>query len=153
MEPFSLKGALDLLSKIGKLQKELSEVEIKEAMMELRTKLLDAEERILAMREENLTLRQQLKTQSEQAADLANKVEVQGFLYDEVNDQANGLPYCPLCLVKEGKLYRLARRNDQYSRCLNCDKDHNAGADGSVNQHRPQKAAVVRTRRPRWDSY
>lgn len=146
IETFPFKKVLDGITKLNDLKKELSDVEFKEALVALKSDLIDAQEDNLRLRAENLELKAELD-QIEKNKELdANTIEVSGFLYDEVNGQPVGLPFCPTCLVKEEKRYRLARGNENYSNCPNCKTTHNAAMDGRVNMRNPPPKRVRNSR-------
>ncbi len=133
-DAISLKGALEAVARLSQIKKELSDADFKQSIVELRGLLLDAQENILELREENLSLKQEVEKLAKIQTAETPTVEIEGFLYDLVNGQPSGLPYCPTCLVKEdGKRYRLGKLNKEFSECNNCKVTHNASSGGRVN--------------------
>jgi hypothetical protein len=116
--------------RLQKFTKEMSELELKEEILNLKQLLLDVREELMAKDDQIREFLAKLQKKSE-------TTEVLGFRFDLVEGQPSGLPYCPICEVKEGKMFRLIRRNRNYSLCANCKTLHNAGADGNVHGEDP----------------
>lgn len=136
-----LKDLADGAKRLGEIKKEFSDLEFNERILELRQLLLSAQTEILSLREEKLEIKSKFEDLQKSGALSANLKEIQGFKYDMKDGKAVGLPFCPACEVRDGKLYRLRRANDQYSLCPNCDKTFNAGQNGRVNGDEPDYSA------------
>jgi len=116
----------DGVRRLQRLTKDVSELELKEEILSLRHLLLDIKQELMDKDDRIRQLEASLDKQ-------ANTVEIEGFKFDLIQGEPVGLPYCPTCDVREGKLFRLSKRNALYSLCANCKTLHNAGADGLVN--------------------
>jgi hypothetical protein len=125
------------MRRLQAISKDLSEVELKDAIIEQKRLLVDAKEEILRLREENTQLREETRALESRRDFAKDLITVSGFKYDAKDGAPVGLPYCPKCEVAEGKFFKLGRRNKQYSRCPNCGVIHNAAHDGRVNLDTP----------------
>jgi hypothetical protein len=137
------------MKRLQEISKEISEVELQDAILEQKRLLLGAKEEILSLRHENSELAEKLKAMESRRAFLDGLIDVDGFKFDAQDGQPTGLPYCPKCEVSEGKFYRLSRGNDQYSHCANCGVTHNAAKDGRVNMPNPS-GRKPQPRAPGW---
>lgn len=132
-----LTDLTDGIRGLQRLNKELSELELKEEILNLKQLLLAAKEEIMAKDEQLKTLQTSIGKRSE-------TVEVLGFRYDLVDGKPSGLPYYPTCEVREEKLYRLSKSNSAYSWCPNCNVTHNAASDGRVHDVPPPPPPIRR---------
>lgn len=142
-----LRDLADGAKRLGEIKKEFSDLEFNERILELRQLLVSAQTEIVTLREEKLDLKAEITALQEREDQATTHVVVEGFKYDSVGGQPSGLPYCPNCEVKEGKLYQLSKGSEQFSNCPNCEKTHNAAANGRVNLKRPPIKRNVRTSR------
>lgn len=146
-----LKDLADGAKRLGEIKKEISDLEFNERILELRQLLLSAQTEILTLREEKLELKTDIAALQEKEDLTGMLIEVEGFKYDAKDGQPSGLPYCPTCDVKDGALFRLSRKNEQFSKCPNCGIQHNAARDGRVNMDNPPiKMPRMNTD---WDNY
>lgn len=122
-----VKSLKDLDQALDKSELKMKMAELYSNLAEVKMALVDAEEVARSKDTEIETLKKDLEFR-------ASLVDVQGFKYQSREGTPTGLPYCPLCEVKEGKFYQLARLDNYGSNCKNCGNYHNAGPDGCVNQ-------------------
>lgn len=133
-----LSDIADGMKRLQKINKDLSEIELREAIVEQRELLLTAREEINSLREEISRLEGDLADEKKKQEQVSKTTEVSGFKYDTVDGAPIGLPYCPTCEVKEsGKLYRLKKTNAYYSKCPNCNNSYNVGEGGRVHEDTP----------------
>ena len=118
--------ALRLTKELRNIDLELDKVELKLHLVDLYHRLLESKEALQDAKEERLALKQQISDLEGRLRQRANLFDERGRLY-ELDEEGNRSrdPYCNLCYVKEGKLYRMHRRNGhEYVRahywCDNC---------------------------------
>lgn len=136
------KSTMDLVKAVKDLDHALDRADLKNSMAEIYSNLADVK---VALADAQLELQQkdsQIAALQESNDYKKSLIEIDGFKYDQKDGEPIGLPYCPTCEVKEGKLFRLSNKNDNFSVCSNCKNSHNAALDGRVN-HRP--APISRT--------
>ena len=126
---------LSAVTETLKITKELRSIDDKLAVADLKLKLadivdglLEAKEALQEAKERERELLDQIKA-LQAAIDAASQLEDDnGFLFrlDERGERI-GEPYCNLCYVREGKLYRLRYRPSRSNfparhTCDNCEK-------------------------------
>lgn len=126
-----VKSLKDLDHALDKGELKLKMAELYGDLADVKIALVDAHQLSREKDEKICDLQKALEFKS-------NLIELQGFKYDSLDGKPDGLPYCPTCEVREGKLYRLAKISSYYSECHNCGKTLNAGPNGCVNQDGPQ---------------
>jgi hypothetical protein len=92
------------LKRLNEIKGDLSELELKESLLAQKALLLDAKEEILSLRDKNIQLEEKIKTLNDATKRASELIEVEGFKYDrggKDKQQPIGLPYCPVCEVKE----------------------------------------------------
>lgn len=140
----ALSKLADGLQRLNSIKKEMSELDLREAILEQRSLLLDLKEEVLSLREKNEALALELAAKSLGNDKLSQTKEIDGFRFDIVDGNPKGLPYCPTCEVREdGKLYRLNRSNEYYADCPNCSTSYNVGKDGRVHEKSPPRRSTV----------
>ncbi len=130
-------STLDLVKKLKNLDHDLDKASLKSDMVELYSNLAEVKMALVdaqqALHEKDRLL-EEFKAQGDFKGTL---VTIHGFKYYETDENPIGLPYCPTCETNHGKFFRLSRKDEQYSRCMDCNKSHNAGMDGRVNKKTP----------------
>lgn len=121
-----LTDLADGVRRLQKIKTDMSELELREEILALRELLATIRESLLEKDEQIRSLEERMKKQS-------TTVEITGFRYDVVDEKPVGLPYCPTCEVREGKLYRLSYRTKTSSWCSNCKVLHHAASSGIVH--------------------
>ncbi|MEO5614983.1 MAG: hypothetical protein ABIR04_08705 [Cypionkella sp.] len=117
---------IKLVNELRKIDKEVDKADLKIRLVELADKLLDSKQALQDAQEERRELLLKVERLEDALKFKANTQDEKGKLY-VLNDagQRDSEPFCNLCFVREGKLYRMIRqRGDKYSSpsywCNNC---------------------------------
>lgn len=129
----TLKDIASGIEKLQKFTRDVENVEYKEQILDLREMIADVREELLEKDDELKTARDEIAALKETAEFAESLIAVDGYKYDSVDEKPVGLPYCPTCEVRDGKLFRLIRFDENRSRCHNCKQSHPAGKDGRVH--------------------
>ncbi|TKA95935.1 hypothetical protein FAZ78_14250 [Cereibacter changlensis] len=130
---------MDLLSGLAAIQqtlaitKELRNIDSKIDTAEFKLRLADLVERLLEAREALTDAKESERDLRQRILELEKKIAERGQFEDEngllfqLNDEGQriGQPYCNLCYVRDGKLFRLRHREAKYGAsshyfCDNC---------------------------------
>jgi uncharacterized Fe-S cluster-containing protein len=118
---------LKLVNELRKIDKELDKAELKLRLVDVADKLLDSKQALQDARDTEATLRDEIEELKRKLHEKAHLEDENGFLYMLDDDGKRiGEPFCNLCNVKEGRLYRMRHiapsvgRKEGYL-CDNCD--------------------------------
>ncbi len=133
----SITAMIGLVKTLKDVDHDLDKGQLKSQMAQLYSDLADVKMDLVDAQQELHGKDQTIRELNERFDFQKALVEIEGFKYDSKDGRPSGLPYCPNCEVKEGKMYRLSKGDEQFSDCLNCEKTHNAAANGRVNLKSP----------------
>ncbi len=128
----------DGFRRLQKLQKDLDNLELNEAIVDLRSQVMEMQQENLELREANMRLKRE--AEEAKAADdfLDSLIDVDGYLYKrDENGKPVDYPYCAKCLKHPDGPFKMVRQNEVYSRCPNCGQKFAAAKDGRANSSWP----------------
>lgn len=104
----------DGIKRLQKLNKDMSELELKEEVFELKQLLFSAREAMAEREQEIRELKDKLKSRAEM-------VEHDGYMYARGEDgKPKGRPFCPACLERDGSQMRPANVSGNMFLCPQC---------------------------------
>jgi DNA repair ATPase RecN len=96
----SAVSALTIVKQLNDVDRSLSEGELKAKIASLYVSLADVKMALADAQQELQAKDQEIAELKKRATTAKPMVEVHGFQYEEVNGKANGLPFCPNCLLE-----------------------------------------------------
>ena len=96
----SAASALTIVKQLNDIDRSLSEGELKAKMASLYVSLADVKMALADAQQELHAKDHEIAELKRRAANIKPMVELHGFQYEEVNGKANGLPFCPNCLLE-----------------------------------------------------
>jgi rubrerythrin len=117
----SASQALTIVKQLREIEKGVSEGELKLKMADLYSKLAEVRIALADAQDE-------LRSKDAEIAELQGKInekkkliEVDGYMYRQEDDKPKGVPYCPVCLAKDGTQIHPANLMNEHWQCPRCE--------------------------------
>jgi hypothetical protein len=96
----SAASALTIVKQLNDVDRSLSEGELKAKIASLYVSLADVKMALADAHQELQAKDREITELKKRTATAKPMIELDGFQYEEVNGRANGLPFCPNCLLE-----------------------------------------------------
>jgi hypothetical protein len=96
----SAASALTIVKQLNDIDRSLSEGELKAKIASLYVSLADVKMALADAHQELQAKDHEIAELKKRTAIAKPMIELHGFQYEEVNGKANGLPFCPNCLLE-----------------------------------------------------
>jgi chromosome segregation ATPase len=96
----SAASALTIVKQLNDVDRSLSEGELKAKIASLYVSLADVKMALADAQQEIQAKDHQIAELKKRATTAKPMIELNGFQYEEVDGKANGLPFCPNCLLE-----------------------------------------------------